>query len=248
MAKSPIEWTDFVWNPTTGCDKVSQGCKYCYAEIMHKRLQGMGQPKYQLPFLGNVVCHEAELERDFGKKPKMIFGNSMSDLFHEAVPLEFIQRVFKVMNDNPQHVFQVLTKRPERMASLSLQLNWTPNIWAGTSVEDYRVKHRVLELRKTGAKVKFLSCEPLIGSLGFEARDLDGIDWVIVGGESGSKARLLDPDWVHELFWVCKSKIHPIPFFFKQWGGRNKKAAGRLYHGREWNEMPAIIQLENKSA
>lgn len=236
MAQSSIEWTQTVWNPTTGCTKVSQGCKNCYALVMHRRLAAMGQAKYSEPF-STIVCHESELERPATwKSPQLVFVNSMSDLFHEAVPVDFIHRVFKVMNDTPRHTYQVLTKRPRRMRQLSNELSWTPNIWAGTSVESNSVIERIFELEQTGAKVKFLSCEPLISNLMLTYTSLRNIDWVIVGGESGPKARPMPKRWVDEIFDMCQ--ITDTPFFFKQWGGKNKKAAGREYRGQEWNEMP----------
>jgi len=237
MAQSSIEWTNAVWNPTTGCTKISQGCKNCYAEKMHKRLAGMGQAKYSEPFT-KVVCHESELERDFGKKPKMIFVNSMSDLFHKDVPSSFIKRVFQVMNDNPQHTFQVLTKRPDRMLELSPMLGWSDNIWAGTSIESTKVVYRADFLRNVPASVRFLSCEPLIDEL--MGLYLMGIHWVIVGGESGNDARPIRAFWIEEIHMQC-IKMN-IPFFFKQWGGANKKKSGRLWQGKEWNEMPRLYQ------
>jgi len=233
MAQSSIEWTEMTWNPTTGCDKISAGCKFCYAEIMSKRLMAMGVEKYKDNFA--VRTHDDALSIPYTwKSAKVVFVNSMSDLFHDEVPLEFIQRVFQVMNENPQHVFQVLTKRAERLFELHKELKWTHNIWMGVSVENEKVKSRIDFLRRTGAKVKFLSLEPLIGPL--PKLNLSKIDWVIVGGESGHKPRSMNPDWVLEIQEQCKKKN--VAFFFKQWGGRNKKANGRLLNGRTYDEMP----------
>ena len=195
MSKSTIEWTETTWNPTTGCDKVSQGCKFCYAEIMSKRLQAMGVEKYKDNF--KVREHPSALkEPSSWRKQKLVFVNSMSDLFHKDVSTNFIKKVFKVMNDNPKHTFQVLTKRAERLLELSPELNWTPNIWMGVSVENNDVLERVKYLKHTGAYIKFLSMEPLLGTVG--DLNLDGIDWVIVGGESGHKARPMNVEWVNQ--------------------------------------------------
>ncbi len=213
MAQSSIEWTEMTWNPTTGCTKISAGCKFCYAEVMSKRLHAMGVEKYKDIF--KLRIHPKELKTPYHwKKPRIVFVNSMSDMFHEDVPLEFIQKVFNVMNDNPQHTFQVLTKRPDLVLKYDKKLNWTKNIWMGTSVEDERVIKRIDYLRKTGAKIKFLSLEPLIG--GLTKLNLKNINWVIVGGESGHKARPIKKEWVVEIKKQCdKAKV---PFFFKQWG------------------------------
>jgi len=235
MAQSSIEWTEMTWNPTTGCSKISQGCKFCYAEIMSKRLQAMGIEKYKDNF--KVRTHPHELKTPYKwKKSKIVFVNSMSDLFHEDVPLSFIKEVFRVMRDNPQHVFQVLTKRAERLLELDSELKWSHNIWMGVSVEDKEVKHRISLLRKTNAKVKFLSLEPLIGPL--QKLNLKKIDWVIVGGESGHTPRPMNSDWVIDIQEQCEAK--DVPFFFKQWGGKNKKKAGRILNGRTYDEMPEI--------
>lgn len=235
MAQSNIEWTEMTWNPTTGCDKISAGCKFCYAEIMSKRLQAMGLEKYKDNF--EVRIHEEALDTPYTwKNSKVVFVNSMSDLFHKDIPLEFIKKVFKVMNDNPQHVFQVLTKRAERLLELHTELKWTHNIWMGVSVENNTVTNRIDSLRNTNARVKFLSLEPLLGPL--PNLDLDNIDWVIVGGESGHKPRPMDADWVIDIQEQCKK--NDVAFFFKQWGGKNKKAAGRLLNGRTYDEMPEI--------
>ncbi len=237
MAQSSIEWTEMTWNPVTGCKKISAGCKFCYAEVMSKRLQAMRIEKYQYGFK-KVITHEDELYTPYGwKKPKVVFVNSMSDLFHKDVPLEFIQKVFDTMNDNPQHVFQVLTKRSDILLEYSKHLKWGHNIWMGVSVEDERVKYRIDDLRKTKARVKFLSLEPLIGPL--PKLNLNKIDWVIVGGESGRKPRKMDPSWVVDIQKQCEKK--QVAFFFKQWGGTNKKKTGRELHGRTWDEMPEIV-------
>jgi protein gp37 len=242
MANSSIEWTEMTWNPTTGCTKISAGCKFCYAEVMSKRLKGMGQEKYKYGFK-SVRIHEPSLSVPYTwKSPKIVFVNSMSDLFHEKIPLEYIKRVFEVMNDNPQHVFQVLTKRAERLYQVHEELKWTHNIWMGVSVEDERVIERIDFLRKTNALTKFLSLEPLIGPL--SNLNLENIHWAIVGGESGHKARPMDEDWVLDIHEQCKKA--GVSFFFKQWGGKNKKAAGRLLNGRTYDEMPErIIDIES---
>lgn len=235
MAKSSIEWTEMTWNPTTGCSKISQGCKFCYAESMSKRLQSMGVEKYKYNF--EVRIHRSELSTPYKwKKSKIVFVNSMSDLFHEDVPLSFIQDVFQVMRDNPQHVFQVLTKRAERLLELNDKLKWTHNIWMGVSVEDEKVRHRIDLLSKIDAKTKFLSLEPLIGAL--SNINLSKIDWVIVGGESGKNPRPINPDWVLDIQDQCKQQ--DVAFFFKQWGGKNKKKSGRELNGKIYDEMPEI--------
>ena len=233
MAQSSIEWTEMTWNPVTGCTKISAGCKYCYAEVMAKRLQAMGIEKYKDAF--SLRLHETALLIPYSwKRQKVVFVNSMSDLFHKNVPLEYIQRVFKVMNENPQHTFQILTKRAERVLELNDKLNWTHNIWMGVSVENEKVSSRIDYLRQTSARTKFLSCEPLIGPL--PKLDLTKIDWVIVGGESGRKARPMEVDWPVSIMDQCAQAN--VAFFFKQWGGANKKKAGRLLNGRTYNEMP----------
>lgn len=236
MAQTSIEWTELTWNPVTGCTKISAGCKFCYAEVMTKRLKAIGVEKYKDGFK-KVRIHEDTLGIPYTwRKSKVVFVNSMSDLFHRDVPLEFIKRVFQVMNENPQHVFQVLTKRADRLAEIHEQLTWSHNIWMGVSVEDQRVIDKIDFLRTTGARVKFLSLEPLIGPL--PNLNLQGVDWVIVGGESGQKARPMDPDWVLDIQGQCeKSKV---AFFFKQWGGKNKKKAGRELNGQTYDEMPEV--------
>ena len=233
MANSSIEWTELTWNPTTGCDKISAGCKFCYAEIMSRRLKAMGVEKYADGFA--IRTHESALSIPYGwKKPAMVFVNSMSDLFHDAVPLEFIQRVFAVMNDCPQLTFQVLTKRSRRLAEVAGQLPWPRNLWMGVSVEDDRVKSRIDDLRRVPAVIRFLSCEPLIGPL--TGMNLSGIHWVIVGGESGAKPRPMDKAWVLDIRDQCDHA--DVSFFFKQWGGRNKKAAGRELEGEFYDGFP----------
>jgi protein gp37 len=233
MAQSSIEWTEMTWNPTTGCTKISAGCKFCYAEVMSRRLHAMGVEKYKDGF--KVRTHEDSLQIPYTwKGPKVVFVNSMSDLFHPEIPFEFIQKVFDVMNDTPQHTYQVLTKRAERLYELHHKLNWTKNIWMGVSVEDERVTDRIDFLRETNAKTKFLSCEPLIGPL--RNMNLENIDWVIVGGESGRKARPMSEQWVWDIKMQCQEQ--EVLFFFKQWGGTNKKKAGRMLAGRTYDEMP----------
>jgi protein gp37 len=235
MAQSSIEWTEMTWNPTTGCSKITAGCKFCYAEIMSKRLKAMGVEKYKDNF--KVRIHPDQLNIPYTwKSSKVVFVNSMSDLFHEEIPLDFIKQVFAVMNDNPNHVFQVLTKRAERLFQVHKELKWTHNIWMGVSVENEKVLNRINFLRKTKARVKFLSCEPLIGPL--PKMNLSKIDWVIVGGESGHKPRPMNPDWALDIQEQCEKA--DVRFFFKQWGGRNKKQAGRLLNGRTYDEMPEI--------
>lgn len=235
MAQSSIEWTEMTWNPTTGCTKISAGCKFCYAEVMTRRLQAMGIEKYKDGF--DVRIHEDALDIPYTwRGSKIVFVNSMSDLFHPEIPFEFIEKVFQVMNDTPQHTYQVLTKRADRLFQLHDKLNWTSNIWMGVSVENEKVVDRIDFLRETNAKVKFLSCEPLIGPL--SAMDLTNIDWVIVGGESGRKARPIQEWWVWDIRQQCQEQ--GVAFFFKQWGGVNKKKTGRELGGRTYDEMPVI--------
>jgi len=237
MAQSSIEWTEMTWNPTTGCTKISTGCKFCYAEIMSRRLKAMGVEKYAAGF--KVRIHEDQLLVPYSwKQSKIVFVDSMSDLFHEDVPLDFIKKVFSVMRDNPQHVFQVLTKRAERLFEIHKELIWAHNIWMGVSVENEEAKDRIDLLRKTEAKVKFISCEPLIGSL--SRLNLKNIDWLIVGGESGQRPRPMDPSWVLNIQEQCEKA--DVAFFFKQWGGRNKKKNGRILNDRTYDGMPEIEQ------
>lgn len=233
--KSSIEWTESTWNPVTGCTKISPGCKNCYAERMARRLQAMGQQNYINGF--NLTLQEHALEIPLRwKKPQNIFVNSMSDLFHIDVPLSFIKRVFAVMQKAYWHNFQVLTKRSERLIKVAGELEWTPNIWMGVSVENTDYKFRIDDLRNTNAIIKFLSIEPLLGTIG--KLDLKGLDWVIVGGESGPRARPMDPDWVIDIRDQCINS--KTSFFFKQWGGTNKKKTGRLLDGRTWDELPVL--------
>lgn len=239
MSKSKIEWTESSWNVTTGCSPVFKskdsvsGCANCYAKTMTKRLKAMGQEKYKDGF--KVRLHPNELTKPYQwKKPRLVFVNSMSDLFHKKIPLDFIQQVFKVMNENPQHTFQVLTKRAERLFELHEEFEWTPNIWMGVSVENQSVVDRIDLLSKTKAQTKFISFEPLLGPLGNV--DLSEIDWAIVGGESGPKSRPIEESWVLDTLEQCKKQN--VAFFFKQWGGKNKKTAGRLLNGRTYDEMP----------
>ena len=230
---SGIEWTESTWNPVTGCTKVSPGCKHCYAERMAERLQAMGQANYARGFSVTLQPHMLDLPLRW-KKPQAVFVNSMSDLFHEDVPLGYIQQVFDVMRRAHWHRFQVLTKRSLRLAELGQELEWPPNIWMGVSVETDLYRSRIDDLRRTGAHLKFVSLEPLLGPL--QDLELDGIGWVIVGGESGPRARPMRPEWVTDIRDQCSQA--QVPFFFKQWGGQNKKKAGRLLDGREWGEMP----------
>ncbi len=246
---STIEWTQATWNPVAGCTPISPGCLNCYAARMALRLQVIGESsgcaKYigtakrardgRPVFAGRINLDEAALDVPTRwRKPRLIFVNSMSDLFHKDVPLEFIQRVFDVMNRCPQHDFQVLTKRPERAAELAKHFTWTDNIWMGTSVESAIYTHRISSLREIEAKIRFLSCEPLLGPI--PKLPLDGIHWVIVGGESGPGARPMEQAWVEQIRDTCVAK--GVPFFFKQWGGVQKSKTGRKLRGREWNEMP----------
>jgi protein gp37 len=232
---SAIEWTESTWNPTTGCSKISPGCKNCYAARMAKRLKAMGQPNYANGF--KLTLHEQALELPLSwQRPQMIFVNSMSDLFHEDVSVKFINKVFDVMRRAHWHQFQILTKRSERLIQLDSQLEWAPNIWMGVSVENRDYKFRIDDLRKTHAHIKFLSLEPLLGSL--TPINLRGIDWVIVGGESGPKARPLDAKWVIDIRNDCLKKN--VPFFFKQWGGVQKKKNGRKLEGKTWSQLPRL--------
>jgi protein gp37 len=233
--KSAIEWTESTWNPVTGCTKISLGCANCYAERMAKRLCAMGQANYINGF--KVAIHEHVLDVPLHwKKPQMIFVNSMSDLFHRNVPTEFIVRTFEVMKKADWHTYQVLTKRSERLLELGSILPWQPHIWMGVTVESADYTHRIEHLRRSGAHVKFLSLEPLLGPL--PDLDLSGIDWAIVGGESGPGARPIDEAWVKDIHRKCRKA--DVPFFFKQWGGVMKKRAGRELDGRTWDEMPAM--------
>lgn len=233
--KSSIEWTGSTWNPVTGCVKISPGCLNCYAERIAKRLHAMGQPNYADGF--KLALHEHALDLPLKwKKPQTIFVNSMSDLFLKDVPFDFIKKVFDVMSKAHWHTFQVLTKRSERLIEVSHELPWAANIWMGVTVESKDYTHRIDDLRNSGAYLKFLSIEPLLGPL--PGLNLDGIDWVIAGGESGPRARPMNPDWVSDIRDQCQ--VARVPFFFKQWGGTRKKKAGRLLEGRTWDEMPVM--------
>lgn len=232
---SSIEWTDTTWNPLTGCTKISPGCKHCYAERMARRLKAMGQPNYANGF--RLTLHEDMVEEPLRwKRPRRVFVNSMSDLFHKDVPDAFILRVFGVMRKAPQHRFQVLTKRSQRLAQLAPRIEWPANVWMGVSVENADYAFRIDHLRQTGAAVKFLSIEPLLGPL--PDLDLTGIDWVIVGGESGPGARPMASEWATEIRDQCVAA--GVAFFFKQWGGVNKGKTGRTLAGRTWDEMPDV--------
>ena len=233
---SPIEWTDATWNPVTGCTKISPGCKHCYAERLSIRLQAMGQPNYRHGFDVTLQPHMLELPLKW-KSPKRIFVNSMSDLFHADVPPAYIHQVFDVMRRAHWHQYQVLTKRSERLLELSSALTWEPHIWMGVSVENEDYTSRIDHLRRTQAHLKFLSVEPLLGPL--RRLDLRGIHWVIVGGESGPGARPMDPDWVRGIRDQCRDT--GVGFFFKQWGGVNKKKTGRTLDGRTWDQGPEIL-------
>jgi len=236
---STIEWTEATWNPVTGCSKVSTGCKHCYAERLAHRLQAMGSVRYRNGFA--VTLHPAVLDLpQRWRRPRMIFVNSMSDLFHESVPPEFIQRVFATMRACPQHTFQVLTKRSARLRDLAQRLDWAPNIWMGVSVENRRVIHRIHDLQAVPAHVRFLSCEPLLGPL--DDLPLDGIHWVIVGGESGPGARPMQAAWVRAIRDRCRRA--DVPFFFKQWGGARKGRTGRDLDGCTYDEMPRAARRE----
>lgn len=234
---SSIEWTEATWNPVTGCSKISAGCKNCYAERMAHRLAAMGKSQYVNGF--KLTLQPAALELPLKwKRPRTIFVNSMSDLFHKDVPLNYIKKVFHVMNLCDQHTFQVLTKRPEIAAKYASELKWTQNIWLGTSVENAAVLSRVDSLSLIPAHIRFLSVEPLLGPI--PRLPLRGIHWVIVGGESGPGTRYMDPEWVRELRDQCINQ--KVPFFFKQWGGINKKRTGRVLDGRTWDEMPSGVR------
>ena len=236
---SQIEWTESTWNPVTGCTKISPGCAHCYAERMARRLKAMGQPNYRNGF--RVTVHEHALDLPLGwKRPQTVFVNSMSDLFHEDVPVDFIRRVFDVMRQADRHLFQVLTKRSARLAELAPLLPWPANVWMGVTVESRDYLHRIDDLRRVPAAVRFLSLEPLLGPL--PGLDLADIDWVIVGGESGPGARAMVEAWALDLRDQCRRA--GVAFFFKQWGGVNKKKAGRLLGGRTWDQMPRLASCQ----
>lgn len=248
--QSSIEWTDLTWNPVVGCSIESAGCKNCYAMRMAARLQAMGHEKYEgltkrtkrgAVWTDRVRCHEESVETPLTwKKPRRVFVNSMSDLFHVDVPADFVKRIWNVMQRTPQHHYQILTKRPRRMADLLQQISPTPlkNVWLGTSVEGPKVVDRIDHLRDVPARVRFVSFEPLIARL--PDLDLSDVHWAIVGGESGPRARPMQQEWVETILDDCL--VQGTAFFFKQWGGTNKKKAGRLLHGREWNEWPELTE------
>lgn len=241
-ANTKIEWTETTWNPVTGCKKISPGCMNCYAERMSKRLKEMGSARYKNGF--KVTLHEDVVDLPLAwKRPQSIFVNSMSDLFLDNIPTGFIKRVFGVMQAAHWHTFQVLTKRAERLSDLNRLLSWAPHIWMGVTVENADYTCRIDHLRETGALVKFLSIEPLLGPI--PNLDLEGIDWVIVGGESGPSARPMKPEWVLDIRDQCQRAS--VPFFFKQWGGVNKKKAGRELGGRTWDEMPKVSNQGGKN-
>lgn len=246
MAETSIEWTDATWNPVAGCTVLTAGCTNCYAMRMAARLEAMGTEKYRgltrrsggrAVWTGKVRLDDAALGAPLAwAKPRKVFVNSMSDLFHPGVPAAFVSRVWQTMQATPRHTYQILTKRPDRMAEITAGLPVLPNVWLGTSVEDGRVLGRIDDLRRVRAAIRFISFEPLIGSVA--AGSLDGIHWAIVGGESGPRARHMDPVWVDEVEEMCRR--FGTAFFFKQWGGKNKKASGRMLRGRTYDEMPAL--------
>lgn len=233
-----IEWTDASWNPVTGCNKVSPGCKFCYAERFAKRLEAMGNPRYVNGFKVTLHWDLVDLPLSW-KTPRLIFVNSMSDLFHEEIPLDFIRAVFRTMEQAHWHTFQILTKRPKRLLEVAPHVPWPANVWMGVSVENADYTWRVNDLQQVPAVVRFLSVEPLLGPI--PNLPLDGIHWVIVGGESGPSARPMKPEWVREIREQCQRA--GVAFFFKQWGGRKKKAAGRILDGRTWDEMPPAASV-----
>jgi protein gp37 len=242
---SSIEWTEATWNPTTGCDRTSPGCDNCYALSLSKRLKAMGQPKYQQdgdprtsgPGFGLTLHPDTlEIPRTWSS-PRVIFVNSMSDLFHKDVPVSYIRRVIDVIAETPQHQFQVLTKRSKRLADIGQRLDWPSNLWMGVSIESSKYRFRLDHLRQVGAAVRFVSAEPLLGPL--DDLDLDGIHWLIAGGESGPRARAMDPEWVVDLRDQCRAA--GVPFFFKQWGGHTPKTGGRLLDGQTYDEMPELV-------
>lgn len=243
MKYSKIEWTEATWNPSTGCNKVTAGCKNCYAETMSKRLKAMGTPGYENGFEFTLMADRLEMPKKI-KKPTKFFVNSMSDLFHEKMPFDFLDKVFQVIKETPYHQYQILTKRESILEEYFLDRSVPDNVWLGVSVEFSKTKNRIDVLRKIDSKIRFLSIEPLIDSVG--ELNLDGIHWVIVGGESGHKARPMDPRWAIDIQRQCDEQ--GVSFFFKQWGTwgedgikRSKKANGRILLGQEWNDEPKII-------
>lgn len=248
---SGIEWTESTWNPATGCDQVSIGCDNCYALTLARRLKAMGNPRYQVdgddrksgPGFGLTLHHDVvDLPRRW-RKPRLVFVNSMSDLFHPDVPLSFIQDVFAVMRDTPQHTYQILTKRSQRLQAFAGELDWPENVWMGVTVETPRYAFRIDHLRQVPASTRFISAEPLLEQL--PTLDLTGIDWLIAGGESGHKARFMDPEWARDLREQCNQA--DVAFFFKQWGGRTPKAGGRLLDGRTHDDMPSLAGRDCES-
>lgn len=235
--QSAIEWTDATWNPARGCTKISPGCKHCYAETFAERFRGVPNHPFEQGFDLRLVPEALALPLKW-KRGRFVFVNSMSDLFHEDIPLEYIQRVFAVMRTAKQHQFQLLTKRAERLAELAPQLDIAPNVWMGVSIESQAYTHRVELLRRVASSIRFLSVEPLLGPI--EALPLEGIQWVILGGESGHHARPMEPGWVRSIRDQCRQAR--VPFFFKQWGGVIKSRAGRTLDGRTWDEMPRRLQ------
>jgi len=247
VKRTTIEWTEVTWNPTTGCDRISAGCDNCYALTLAKRLKAMGSDKYKNdgdprtsgPGFG-LTIHADVLGQPYSwRTPRLVFVNSMSDLFHARVPLDFIRQVFEVIADTPQHTYQILTKRSTRLRKIADRLTWPENLWMGVSVENAQALFRVDDLREVPARVRFLSCEPLLGPLG--DLDLTGIGWVIAGGESGPGHRPLDPQWVLDIRDKCVRS--GVPFFFKQWGGRTPKEGGRELEGKLWSQMPEVIEV-----
>lgn len=248
MAETSIEWTDATWNPVAGCTVISAGCTNCYAMRMAARLEAMGIEKYRgltrrsgdrHVWIGNIRLDETALQAPSRwKRPRKVFVNSMSDLFHEKVPSGFVRKVWTQMSKTPQHTFQILTKRPRRMREIieECRLPMLPHVWLGTSVEDASAVHRLEDLRNVPAAIRFVSFEPLIGPV--TAANLSGIHWAIVGGESGPRARPMAKEWLDEIYDLCEQA--EVAFFFKQWGGRNKKATGRSYRGRTWDELPTL--------
>ncbi|MES0337188.1 MAG: phage Gp37/Gp68 family protein [Candidatus Magnetobacterium sp. LHC-1] len=233
---SKIEWTESTWNPVTGCSKVSDGCKNCYAERLAKRLKAMSNPRYVHGF--DVTLHDDLIEMPLKwKTPRIIFVNSMSDLFHEKIPIAFIERVFNVMSEAKWHVFQILTKRSKRMAEISLNLTWPENVWMGVTVESQKYSYRISDLEKVPAHVRFLSIEPMLSPI--SQLPLKHIDWVVVGGESGPECRAMKAEWVSSIRDQCN--VSHVPFFFKQWGGIRKNITGRLLDGKTWDEMPKTL-------
>ncbi|MEW5744648.1 MAG: phage Gp37/Gp68 family protein [Nitrospirota bacterium] len=233
---SKIEWTQVTWNPVTGCSKISEGCRNCYAERMALRLKAMGSTRYRNGF--KLALHHDLVDLPLRwKKPKIIFVNSMSDLFHKDVPLSFINNVFTTMSEARWHVFQIVTKRAERLSEISNKVSWSPNVWVGVTVESNNYLSRIDELRKVPASVRFISIEPLLSDL--PDLSLEGIDWVIVGGESGPKSRAMKAEWVRDIREQCIKTN--VPFFFKQWGGFRKSKSGRMLDGCVWDEMPAMV-------